>query len=131
MWQAVTDVIQSAPPPPIPGDDRITMLLTAVGVIAAFGGLMLGVAAGYVAYLGYRTKKDLEKEAGKIARKIARTVAAKIAKEAAEKYLEESGTVPGLYAERTKEPAIPVEALASNEGEGGQEEDEDADDKLG
>ncbi len=108
--------------------DWIIIWLTAVAVIATLCGVLLAVAAGYVAYLGYRTKHDLEKEARTAAGKVARKVAAKVAKETAEKYLEDTEFVRQLYAARTKEPEIPDEASASNTA--GDEEEEDDDSKL-
>lgn len=96
MWQ-ITNVVQAAPPPPPSGDDRITMLLTAVGVIAAFGGIMLGIAALYMAYLAYRGKQDIEQEARKIAEDTARDEAGKVARQVAEEYLEKNETVSDMY----------------------------------
>jgi hypothetical protein len=117
MWQPITDVISASPPPPPPGDDRITMLLTAVGVIAAFGGIMLGISALYMGYLAYRGKKDLEAEARKMAQKIARREARRVARLVAEEYLQSNETLAAMYEGTTEGSETPIETATSNESE--------------
>lgn len=103
-------VIEAVPSPPPLSDDRITMILTAVAVIAAFGGIMLGISALAIGYLAYRGKKDIETEARRIAQKVARKEANKVAREVAEEYLQENSTVADLYGTQTAEIEKPLAA---------------------
>jgi len=117
MWQPIADVIRAAPPSPPMSDDRITMLLTAAGVIAAFGGIMLGLAALYMAYLAYRGKQDIEREARTIAENAAREEAGKVARQVAEEYLQKNDTVAKMFQTTTAEVEATPNSMTSNQPE--------------
>jgi len=102
MLQAVTDVVHATQAAPPLSDDRITMLLTAVGVAVAAAALMLGALAVYLAYLAFIGKKEIIQKAEAAAKK------------AVEEYLERDENLQEL-----DEPAVDLEA---EEDKGGNEE---------
>jgi hypothetical protein len=92
MLQAVTDVIQSAPTAAPLIDDRITMLLAAVGVAVAAATLALGIVSFYIAYIAFHGKKEIIQKAEAAA------------KRAAEEYLDRNEQLQEL-----DEPAVEPE----------------------
>lgn len=100
----VQDVIRAAPapPPPTPSVDWITAMLTAVGVIAAFGGIILGASALFMGYLAYYGKRDIIEEAKKIAQK------------AAEEYLEKNEQIADMYKQRVPVSATIAPVIAAS-----------------
>lgn len=103
MFQTVTDVIRAAPPPPPLADDRITMMLTILGVGVAAATLALGAVSVYLAYLAIVGKREVIKKA--------EVEAGIVAARVAEEYLEKNETLAALYEQRvTNSASTPIPA---------------------
>jgi hypothetical protein len=98
----VQSVVAAVNPPVPPPDDRITMLLTAVGVAVSAAALMLGIVSFYIAYIAFVGKREIIQKAEAAA------------KQAAEEYLERDEALQEL-----DEPAIEPEPELDDENENG------------
>lgn len=101
MCEKLTHYVWQAASAPAPSDDRITMLLTAVGVIVAAAGLMLVILSIGLAILAFYGKREIIEAAEKKAEKAAMV------------HIEKFATPEALYswyALKNKESTLPKDA---------------------